>query len=76
MNNNLSLLKIITGLSKTINIANQLLPLYSQIKPLISSTSKSITDIKNNLKESIIPTKIENQPIKKEVSNNLPTFFQ
>lgn len=76
MNNNLSLLKIITGLSKTINIANQLLPLYSQIKPLISSTNKSITDIKNNLKESIIPPKIENHPIKKEVSNNLPTFFQ
>lgn len=76
MNNNLSLLKIINGLSKTINVANQLIPLYSQIKPLITSTNKSITNIKNNLKDNISPPKIENIPIKKEANNNLPTFFQ
>ena len=63
MNNNLSLLKIINGLSKTINVANQLIPLYSQIKPLITSTNKSITNIKNNLKDNISPPKIENIPL-------------
>lgn len=45
MNNGLSLVKIITGLSKTLSIANQLLPLYTQIKPIISK--------KNDLKSSL-----------------------
>ena len=45
MNSNFSLLKIINGLSRTINIANQMLPLYNQIKPIISNGSKFLSSI-------------------------------
>ena len=45
MNNNLSLLKIINGLSRTINIANQMLPLYNQIKPIILKGNELLSNI-------------------------------
>lgn len=74
MNNNLSLIKIINGLSKTINIANKMLPLYNQIKPIIINSSKVLNNINNNTinKQKQITT--SNKP--QEVNNNLPTFFQ
>lgn len=75
MNNNLSILKIINGLSKTINIANKMLPLYNQIKPIITNGNKVI----NNLNNITPPTKkklVTPQESIKTVNNNLPTFFQ
>lgn len=80
MNNNLSLLKIINGLSRTINLANQMLPLYNQIKPIINNGSKILSNI-NIPKKDKTPTNI----ITNETTNNqnipnnkssLPTFFQ
>ena len=32
-----SLVKVLGGLSKTLNVANQLIPLYNQAKPMISN---------------------------------------
>lgn len=72
MNNNLSLIKIINGLSKTINIANKMLPLYNQIKPIIINSSKALNNININTKSN----KVTNDNSPKEVNNNLPTFFQ
>ena len=74
MNNNLSLIKIINGLSKTINIANKMLPLYNQIKPIIINSSKVLNNINNNTinKQKQITT--SNKP--QEVNNKLHTFFQ
>ena len=72
MNNNLSLIKIINGLSKTINIANKMLPLYNQIKPIIINSSKALNNININTKSN----KVTNDNPQKKVNNNLPTFFQ
>ena len=72
MNNALSLTKIINGLSKTLSIANQLIPIYKQAKPYI-----------NKLNNINIPTlTLNNQvtqkttPETKKDYNNQPTFFQ
>lgn len=67
MNNNLSLTKIISGLSKTLNIANQMIPLYKQVKPILQKTNELIT--KQPTKQSTENTKVNNQ-------TNSPTFFQ
>lgn len=79
MNNGLSLLKIITGLSKTLNIANQLLPLYSQIKPIIQKRNdifSSIQTFNNKLANPISNNSINNNLSNKPINNNGPTFFQ
>ena len=74
MNGTLSLSKIITGLNKTLNVVNQAIPLYQQLKPVLSN-AKDILHIVN-----IINTPDnKNNKIKidqKKVSKNLPTFFQ
>ena len=79
MSNNISLLKIINGLSKTINIANQMLPLYNQIKPIITNGSKMLSNINNNIKGEP-PKKItkDENLVEDNSKNNtsLPTFFQ
>lgn len=67
MNNNLSLTKIISGLSKTLNIANQMIPLYKQVKPILQKTNELIA--KQPTKQTIENTKVNNQ-------TNSPTFFQ
>ncbi len=80
MNNNLSILKIINGLSKTINIANKMLPLYNQIKPIIANGNKVINNINNytsNLSQNKNINKSPPPASKpKQINNNLPTFFQ
>lgn len=81
MNNGISLLKIITGLSKTLNIANQLLPIYKQVKPLISTYTNSLKKLplnnqtRNNTKQINTSTTEHTQDITTS-SNNKPTFFQ
>lgn len=79
MSNNISLLKIINGLSKTINIANQMLPLYNQIKPIITSGSKMLSSINNSTKIET-PKQITKKETLVEVNqknnSSLPTFFQ
>lgn len=67
MNNNLTLTKIISGLSKTLNIANQMIPLYKQVKPILQKTNELIT--KQPTKQTTENTKVNNQ-------TNSPTFFQ
>lgn len=79
MNNGLSLVKIITGLSKTLSIANQLLPLYTQIKPIISKKNdlkSSLQTINNKLNKikSLPPQDVST--IKVIKNNGGPTFFQ
>lgn len=82
----LSLTKIIGGLSKTLQIANQVIPLYQKAKPMISN-AKSLFSIvkemgKSNKEESTTqPQTIENNinnttnaSIKKENTTS-PTFF-
>lgn len=81
MNNGISLLKIITGLSKTLNIAKQLLPIYKQVKPLISTYTNSLKKLplnnqtRNNTKQINTSTTEHTQDITTS-SSNKPTFFQ
>ena len=74
MYNSLYFMKIITGFSKTLNIANQLLPMVKQIKPIINNGNKILESI-NNHKENISNLFNKDTEVKK-VNNHLPTFFQ
>ena len=75
---------VLGGLSKTLNVVNQAIPLYKQVTPMISNARKAISLIKEfsntsinktltNINENVKPTiqshvKIDNK--------NRPTFFQ
>ena len=78
MNNSFSLLKIVGGLSKTLNVANQLIPLYKQIKPVLSNSGK----ILSNLQNINLNNKVKNATVISETStpatssSNQPIFFQ
>lgn len=83
----LSLTKIIGGLSKTLQIANQVIPLYQKTKPIINNAKSLFSIVKEfkkpskpiapQLKEKtnlLIQNNSETPTIKKE-SNTSPTFF-
>ena len=76
MNNSLSLVKIIGGLSKTLNVANKLIPLYQEIKPYIGKANKLINNNIGNLPISKSNNNIK-EIIEEKINNfNQPTFFQ
>lgn len=79
---------ILTGVSKTLGVAREVIPLYQQTKPLIKNVRSAYSLIKNvnssNIKNSITPktnvvkneeviTKLPEKTIIK--SNNSPQFF-
>lgn len=74
MNNAFSLTKIIGGLSKTLNVVNQLIPLYNQVKPYVGKANKLMSTINNFSTKPVSNTQTV-QP-KTKIQNNLPTFFQ
>ena len=79
-NNAISLGKVLTGLSKTLGIANQVIPLYQQTKPLLKNMRSAYNLIKTNNKTSTLETNIIKDGIKpKEKTitypNNSPQFF-
>ena len=81
MNGNLSLLKIISGLSRTIKVANQMLPLYNQIKPIITNGNQVINSISKKIQTTTTSPSTPKQQTTKEstqpqTNTNLPTFFQ
>lgn len=81
MNNTPSILRILNGLSKTLNIANQMIPLYKQVKPLITNSGKILNNINNlNLNNNINKTQNTTQDTNQVIKNNKkeigPTFFQ
>ena len=45
-NTGLTTTKIISGISKTLNIANQAIPIYKEIKPMVGNARKVISVIK------------------------------
>lgn len=51
--NGLNLTKIIEGISRSLNIANQIIPLYEQTKPMIQNARKAFSVLKEiNLPKS------------------------
>lgn len=74
MNNGFSLIKIVSGLSKTLNVANQLIPLYNQIKPMIANGSKFLSNLQNKVTSSTTTNPTPQKTIPTPTST--PTFFQ
>lgn len=80
----LSIGKIIGGLSKTLQIANQIIPLYQRAKPAIANARSMLSVLKEiNKKDNVSSNNLENKPsntkkiniIPKEKTSTPPTFF-
>ena len=78
----LTLTKVISGLSKTVNIVKEVIPIYENVKPMLGKTKKIFKYVQNGnnivLKNS---NNILNRQIKKTTSTasnliNNPTFFK
>lgn len=77
----LSLGRVLNGLSKTLSVANQVIPLYQQAKPMISKAKDAFTILKGfstpttqNVKQitsNVVSTKKEEMIS----STNRPVFF-
>ena len=78
MNNGLSLAKIISGLSKTLSIARQAIPLYKEFKPMLEKSSNFLSSLNNssNNKNNNEVKQINKSDPKKINTNNNPQFFQ
>lgn len=83
MNNNLSLIKIIGGISKTLNVANQIIPIYKQVKPIITNSSKYLSQFQSSILNNKTPIKEQsfndttlNSQNASPIQNNGPIFFQ
>lgn len=78
----ITLAKILSGLSKTINIAKEVIPLYESVKPMIGS-AKNLPKILNTLnrgsKTKETPKEVNSSIIKTTIKSSLinnPTFFK
>lgn len=84
--NSLNISKVIGGISKSLNIVNQVIPLYKEMKPIITNAGSILSVFKemskndSNLVTNQVNIKKENninsESIKKEESINTLTFFQ
>lgn len=81
VNSGLTLGKVVTGISKTLGVVNQVIPLYKEAKPMINN-AKTIMNALKGINSS--PSKQENISIepKKDtinevrvISTNRPSFF-
>lgn len=88
LTNGLSLSKVIKGLSKTLNVANQIIPLYKEVQPIIKNVTPLLSIFKEVNKDEPEEKVVENSSLdlkepppliiekKKELVTNSPTFFQ
>ncbi len=85
--NGLTFGKVIGGISKTLNLVNQAIPLYKQMRPIISNAGSILSIFKEfNKPDSMVsPNKksitTHDTPFSKEtkvasITTNNPTFFQ
>jgi hypothetical protein len=82
LKNPFTITKIINGLSKSLNVANNIIPIYEQTKPMIENARNIIKKIKNidlnkikNNINNIHDTKIKTTTLKSNSLNN-PSFFK
>lgn len=76
--------KVLSGISKSLNIANQVIPLYQQAKPMIKNAKTIMSVLKDfnpqekNKANNIIKPKESNNEIEIKPQNikNGPMFFQ
>lgn len=81
INTGLSFSKVLSGLSKALGVANQAIPLYKEIKPMVSNARKVLSVVKEFNKTNTI--KVTNKENKKVIpdkgitpSTSNPVFFQ
>lgn len=81
--------KVLGGLSKTLGVVNQVIPIYKEAKPMIQNAKNAFNLIKemststsnriiNNTEKNLSPVKEKIKNFNTENSNNKkgPTFFQ
>lgn len=81
----LSLTRVLSGISKTLNIAREIIPIYEQTKPMIQNAKKTfllLKEVKPSSNKSINTSKTNQNNYNKKtttVSNssiNNPSFFK
>ena len=76
MNSVINLSKLLTVISKGLNIANKTIPLYKDYKPLFQNINKVFNLInEENEEKKIINTPEKKEPLKRSSSNTSPQFF-
>jgi len=81
----LTFTKILGGISKTLSVANQVIPLYQEAKPMINN-AKTIFGVIKGLNNNDVKKERQKKNIKPEIKShtkkdidtkiNTPTFFQ
>lgn len=81
----LSFTKVLSGISKTLNIANQVIPLYREAKPMINNAKTILGVLKDfntpktsnttSNTKSVSEDKIKKEPIREYPTTNSPRFF-
>lgn len=69
---------VLNNTQKTLNVINQAIPVYYQIKPIFSnvkSFGRLISAFNEDTPQNNNQNNISNQTIEKENSSNSPTFF-
>lgn len=70
MNNNpTTLTKILNGINNTLNIANKVVPLYKEAKPIFNTVTTTYKTIKENGKD--IPKLIKLMKVKNELKKDI-----
>lgn len=78
----ITLAKVLSGLSKTINIAKEVIPLYESVKPMIGSAKylpKILNSLNRGSKVSESTKEVNSSTIKTTIESSLinnPTFFK
>lgn len=75
-----NLTRLLGGISKSLNFANQVIPIYQQLSPMVQNARKAFSALKDMTnsspnKETITNNNIVNK--KRTINNsNNPSFFQ
>ena len=77
MNNYGAFTRLLFGLNKTLRIAGQVIPIYSDSKPLVKNVYNFVKKKNNKVISNNTSKEISKPEEKKKiiVSNNNPTFF-
>ncbi len=73
--------KVISGITKTLGVANQIIPIYKEVKPMISNAKNMFSIVKEfgGLSKNANNNAMQNTSvIKNDISSNSnnPVFFQ
>ena len=72
-----SLFSVLGGISKSLKLVNDFIPIYNQVKPTINKSKELLNYFKNfsNITKTPVTTEVTKQNYNKKTNNNLPVFF-